>query len=60
MSLDDVFDHPFFKKVRKQDKEMDAASSIQFDWENQTLDKIRLREHFVEEIMFFKQVRAQA
>mgnify|MGYP002173150719 CR=1 FL=1 len=24
ISLDDVFDHPFFKKVRKQDKEMDA------------------------------------
>ena len=54
-TLDECLDHPFFKKLRKPEKEMVAAEAIKFDWEKETLDKKKLREHFVEEILFFKE-----
>jgi mitogen-activated protein kinase 1/3 len=57
ISLDDCLEHPFFKSMRKADKEQKAAESIQFDWEKETLDIPRLRQHFVEEIQFFKKLR---
>ena len=56
MSIEDCLDHPFFKKVRKVEKELKAANAIQFDWEKEHLDRAKLREHFVEEIMFFKSI----
>jgi predicted RNA-binding protein with EMAP domain len=54
LSIDECLDHPFFKKVRKQEKELVATEIIKFDWEKEHLDRAKLREHFVEEIMFFK------
>ena len=54
INLDECLDHPFFKKVRKSEKEMLATDAIKFDWEKETLDKKKLREHFVEEIQYFK------
>ena len=54
MTLDETLDHPFFKKVRKQEKEMLATDAIKFDWEKETLDRKKLREYFLEEIKFFK------
>ena len=54
LSIEESLDHPFFKKVRKQDKELTAAQIIAFDWEKEHLDRDKLREHFVEEIMHFK------
>ena len=57
VSIDDCLDHPFFKKVRKGDKEIQATDIIKFDWEKEHLDRNKLREHFTEEIMFFKQAK---
>lgn len=57
MSIEECLEHPFFKKVRKPEKEVTATEPIKFDWEKEHLDKKRLREHFVEEILFFKNLR---
>lgn len=57
ISFDDCLEHPFFKKLRKADKEQVAAESIKFDWEKEHLDKPKLRAHFIEEIMYFKALR---
>jgi mitogen-activated protein kinase 1/3 len=54
LSIEESLEHPFFKKVRKEDKELVAANAVQFDWEKEHLDRDKLREHFVEEIMHFK------
>lgn len=54
ITMDEILAHPFFKKVRKVEKEMIATDPIKFDWEKEHLDRKKLREHFVEEIMFFK------
>lgn len=50
VNLDECLEHSFFKKVRKSEKEMLATEAIKFDWEKETLDKKKLREHFIEEI----------
>ena len=57
ISLDDCMEHPFFKNIRKDEKEQISNHSIEFDWEKEALDRDRLREHFMEEILFFKQYR---
>jgi serine/threonine protein kinase len=57
ISLDDCLEHPFFKKLRKPEKEQVAKESIQFDWEKEHLDKTKLRQHFIEEIMHLKALR---
>jgi serine/threonine protein kinase len=57
ISLDDCLEHPFFKSMRKADKEQKANESIQFDWEKETMDIPKLRQHFIEEIMYFKKLR---
>jgi mitogen-activated protein kinase len=54
VNLDECLEHPFFKKIRKAEKEMISPETIKFDWEKEHLDKKKLREHFVEEIMYFK------
>jgi hypothetical protein len=59
MSIDDCLDHVFFKKVRKPEKEVAAQDTIKFDWEKEHLDRAKLREYFVEEIVFFKQLAKQ-
>lgn len=57
ISLDDCLEHPFFKSMRKAEKEQKATESIQFDWEKETMDIPKLRAHFVEEIQYFKKLR---
>ena len=57
VSLDDCLEHPFFKKLRKPEKEMTAETPIQFDWEKEHLDRAKLRQYFVEEIMHMKAYR---
>ena len=57
VSIDDCLEHVFFKNLRKDDKEIKSNESISFDWENENLDKVRLRELFLEEILYFKSVR---
>lgn len=54
VTIDECLEHPFFKKVRKPEKELIATDIVKFDWEKEHLDRPKLREHFVEEIMFFK------
>lgn len=60
VTLDECLDHPFFKKVRKSEKEMLASEAVKFDWEKESLDKKKLREYFVEEIRYFKEKRSQS
>jgi len=43
--------------LRKPEKEMTAEHPIHFDWEKESLDKAKLRQHFVEEIMHMKAYR---
>jgi mitogen-activated protein kinase 1/3 len=57
LSIDECLDHPFFKKVRKSEKELVAGETIKFDWEKEHLDRAKLREHFIEEIMFLKALK---
>lgn len=54
ISIDECLDHPFFKKVRKIDREAISDHPIKFDWEKEHLDRKKLREHFLEEISYFK------
>lgn len=57
ISIDDCLAHPFFKKLRKPEKEQVATESIKFDWEKEHLDKAKLRQYFLEEIMHMKEMR---
>lgn len=59
ISIDDCLSHNFFKKVRKLEKESAAVETVKFDWEKEHLDKEKLREHFVEEIMWFKNLKTK-
>lgn len=59
LTIDDCLEHTFFKKCRKSEKEQDAKEVIQFDWEKEHLDRQLLRQHFIEEILFFKAFRQQ-
>ncbi len=54
ISVDDAICHPFFKKVRKPEKEVTAMTDIQIEFEKDTLDKKKLRQLFLEEIRFYK------
>jgi len=57
LSIEECLDHAFFKKVRKPEKEVSAIDTIMFDWEKEHLDRVKLREYFVEEIVFFKELK---
>jgi len=54
LTIEECLEHPFFKKARKEEKEVLAANQIKFDWEKEHLDRAKLREYFVEEIIHFK------
>jgi serine/threonine protein kinase len=54
ISIDEALAHPFFKKVRKTEKEVSALKSIEIEFEKEHLDKKKLRSLFLEEIKFFK------
>lgn len=58
ISIEECLSHPFFKKVRKPEKEAEEAKSITFEWEKDHLDRARLRQLFVEEINHYKKARA--
>ena len=54
ISVDEALTHPFFKKVRKTEKEVSAANEVQIEFEKEHLDKKKLRQLFLEEIAIFK------
>lgn len=54
ISVDEALNHPFFKLVKKLEKEIIASNQIIIEFEKEQLDKKKLRELFIEEIMFFK------
>lgn len=54
ISVDEAITHPFFKKVRKTEKEVTADRDIQIEFEKETLDKKKLRMLFLEEIKSYK------
>lgn len=43
VSVDDALSHPFFKKVKKPEKEVYADKEIQIEFEKEHLDKKKLR-----------------
>lgn len=43
ISVDEALAHPFFKKVRKTEKEVKADKEIQIEFEKEHLDKKKLR-----------------
>jgi len=47
VSVNDALEHPFFTKVRKPYKEKEADKLISLDFENEELNRDRLRELFV-------------
>lgn len=54
ISVDEALNHPFFRLVKKLEKEIIASNQIIIEFEKEQLDKKKLRELFIEEIMFFK------
>ena len=58
ISVDEALNHPFFKKVRKPEKEVKAEQAIMIEFEKESLDKKKLRQLFVEEIVIFKKRKA--
>lgn len=54
VSVDEALAHPFFTKVKKPHKEKCAEAPITLAFENETLDRDRLRQLFVEIITGFK------
>ena len=57
ISVDEALNHPFFKKVRKTEKELKSDTQITIEFEKENLDKKKLRQLFIEEINFFKNKR---
>ncbi len=58
LSIDEALGHPFFKKVRKPEKEIASKVEVQIEFEKEHhLDKKKLRALFVEEIEHFKKRR---
>jgi mitogen-activated protein kinase 1/3 len=58
--IDDALAHEFFTEVRKKEFEKSAEETIDFEFEKEMLDKDRLRELFLEEIVYFKKLRDSA
>lgn len=56
ITVEEALEHPFLERVRKQEKEIISkeAITIEFDQSQQTLDKKRLRQIFLEEVELFK------
>lgn len=57
ITVDDCLEHPFLEDVRKKEVETVAEEAIDFEFEKEMLDKARLRELFIEEIVYYKGVR---
>jgi serine/threonine protein kinase len=58
VTVDEALAHPFFSKIRKEEKECLAENRItlEFDKTGEKLDRKRLRELFLEEIDHFKNI----
>ncbi len=54
ISLEECFKHPFFAKVRKEDKEKIEGKPVTLEFEKMDLNKDKLRELFLEEIQHFQ------
>ena len=54
ITVDEALAHPFFKKIRKLDKEVTADRQIDIEFEKETLDKKKLRALFLEEMAYYK------
>ena len=60
ISIDECIEHPFLEKVRKKEKEKLAPEKIQFDFEKEHLNKKKLRELFLEEISYYKELHKKS
>lgn len=54
ISVEEALAHPFFKKCRKAEKEINADKEIEIEFEKEHLDKKKLRQLFISEITQFK------
>lgn len=54
ISVTDALEHPLFVKIRKPHKEMASENQVSLDFENETLDKEKLRHLFVQLILEYK------
>lgn len=54
ISVNDALEHPLFVKIRKPHKEMASENQVSLDFENDTLDKEKLRHLFVQLILEYK------
>jgi hypothetical protein len=43
ISVDEALNHPFFKKIKKLEKEVVSDQDIAIEFEKETLDKKKLR-----------------
>lgn len=59
ITVDEALGHPFFKKVRKPEKEINSTIHIEIDFEKEHLDRKRLRQLFLEEVEQFRILKAQ-
>ena len=59
MSVDEALNHPFFKKVKKVEKEVSADHEIQIEFEKEHLDRKKLRSLFLEEVQHLKVMKAK-
>lgn len=55
LSVEEALAHPFFKKIRKTEKEVASDKEIEIEFEKDTLDRKKLRALFLEEIEYFKE-----
>jgi mitogen-activated protein kinase 1/3 len=60
IAVDEALAHPFFKKIRKPEKEVTAEHEINIEFEKDNLDKKKLRALFLEEIAYYKQKKPAA
>ena len=57
ISVDEALNHPFFRKVKKLEKETFAPNEIQIEFEKDNLDKKKLRQLMLEECRLYKSKR---
>jgi hypothetical protein len=58
--VDEALNHPFFRKVKKAEKEACSAKEIQIEFEKEHLDRKNLRRLFLEEVEYYKEMRKAA
>lgn len=54
ISVDEALNHPFFRKVKKAEKEACPSKEIQIEFEKEHLDRKNLRRLFLEEVEYYK------